>query len=172
MGWRRRLAGNQFSIAKRRKRRRRCPAFLEDASDSKLSSSPHGHLRISCLLTVFVSWRWVARVASGSERVTRQTRAGREVTSFTSSRCDVPRDGSSGEDVVRDVVELGTIFISCSTTSVSRHILRSPRVPASSAAATRARRETPYNITRDAPRDGTRLEDAHFSNLMHLRPAF
>ena len=56
----------------------------------------------------------------------------------------------------------------CGEVSVSRHILRSPRVPASSAAATRARRETPCNITRHAPRDGTRLEDAHFSNLMHL----
>ena len=50
------------------------------ACDSKLSSSPHGHLRIFSLLTVFVSWRWVARVVSGSGRVTRQTRAGREVT--------------------------------------------------------------------------------------------
>jgi hypothetical protein len=118
----------------------------------------------SSSVNAFVSWRWVARVASGSERVTRQTRAGREVK-FFSDRCDVPRDGNSGEDVVRfHRPHLHLVF-----TSVSRHILRSPRVPASSAAATRARRETPCNITRHAPRDGTRLEDAHFINLMHLQ---
>lgn len=128
---------------------------------------PHHHTDIFIFfftVNAFVSWRWVARVASGSERVTRQTRAGREVK-FFSDRCDVPRDGNSGEDVVRfHRPHLHLVF-----TSVSRHILRSPRVPASSAAATRARRETPYNITRDAPRDGTRLEDAPFSNLMHLQ---
>ena len=74
---------------------------------------PHHHTDIFIFfftVNAFVSWRWVARVASGSERVTRQTRAGREVK-FFSDRCDVPRDGNSGEDVVRDVVELGTIFI-------------------------------------------------------------
>lgn len=150
MGWRRRLAMIIFSIAKRRKRSRRCPQQLVDIL------AVHITIRTSCsLVGIFVSWRWVARVASGSGRVTRQTRAGREVK-FFSDRCDVPRDGNSGEDVVRfHRPHLHLVF-----TSVSRHILRSPRVPASSAAATRARRETPYNITRHAPRDGTRLKDA------------
>ena len=46
---------------------------------------------------------------------------------------DVPRDGNSGEDVVFPMPHLHR-----SSLSVSRHILRSPRVPASSAAGTRA----------------------------------
>ena len=46
---------------------------------------PHHHTDIFIFfftVNAFVSWRWVARVASGSERVTRQTRAGREVIFF------------------------------------------------------------------------------------------
>ena len=161
MGWRRRLADSFH----RQETKTKAKMSIHVYSRLLIRSCPHHHTDIFFLpLTVFVSWRWVARVASGSERVTRQTRAGREVK-FFSDRCDVPRDGNSGEDVVRfHRPHLHLVF-----TSVSRHILRSPRVPASSAAATRARRETPCNITRHAPRDGTRLEDAHFSNLMHLQ---
>ena len=162
MGWRRRLAMIIFSIAKRRKRSRRCPQQLVDIL------AVHITIRTSCsLVGIFVSWRWVARVASGSGRVTRQTRAGREVMLILVRMC------RETETVVKMWSETSLNSAPSSSLnkafSVSRHILRSPRVPASSAAATRARRETPCNITRHAPRDGTRLEDAHFINLMHLQ---
>ena len=139
VGWRRRLAMIIFSTAKRRKRSRRCPQQLVDIL------AVHITIRTSCsLVGIFVSWRWIARVVSGSEQVTRQTRAGREVT----KRDDVPRDGNSGEDVVFSmphlhrfrVLSLGTSYGHLASRRARRRRRgRDVKLPATSRAT---RRET------------------------------